>query len=137
MEHHSQVEHVEQLFAYLDAGGTAMAEAIYENAISTYTCDEQLSVEQDVLFRRSPIVHCLTAEMPNPGDYVTDDFSGVPLLVVRGQDGVVRGFLNVCRHRGARVIDGRGNRRRFSCPYHACCINLRVAWCHPDVTVVH
>ena len=42
-----------------------------------------------------------------------------PILVVRGDDGVVRTFLNVCRHRGAQVAEGCGHTRRFTCPYHA------------------
>ena len=40
-------------------------------------------------------------------------------LVVRGRDGRLRAFLNVCRHRGAKVADGFGTARVFSCPYHA------------------
>lgn len=56
-----------------------------------------------------------------PGDFVTHDLSGVPLLVVRGDDGEVKAFLNVCRHRGTRVEDlpcGNG-KRAFVCPYHS------------------
>jgi phenylpropionate dioxygenase-like ring-hydroxylating dioxygenase large terminal subunit len=58
---------------------------------------------------------------PSPGDFVTHDLGGVPLLVVRGDDGTVSAFLNVCRHRGTRVEDlpcGSG-KRAFVCPYHA------------------
>lgn len=57
--------------------------------------------------------------IPNPGDYFALDFVGVPLVVVRGHDGVVRAFANTCRHRGTRIAKGEGNCRIFTCPYHA------------------
>lgn len=59
--------------------------------------------------------------LPSPGDFVTHDLSGVPLLVVRGDDGKVSAFFNVCRHRGTRVEDlpcGQG-KKAFVCPYHS------------------
>lgn len=44
----------------------------------------------------------------------------VPVLMTRGKDGVVRAFLNVCRHRGAALFKkGAGKAPRFVCPYHA------------------
>ena len=43
----------------------------------------------------------------------------MPILVVRGRDDRLRAFLNVCRHRGAKVADGCGKARMFACPYHA------------------
>jgi phenylpropionate dioxygenase-like ring-hydroxylating dioxygenase large terminal subunit len=58
--------------------------------------------------------------MPEPGDYLTDDFSGVPILAVRQTDGSVKAMINVCRHRGARVASGHGNAGTgLVCPYHA------------------
>ena len=49
----------------------------------------------------------------------TDDYAGVPVLIVRGREGKLRAFLNVCRHRGAKVAEGCGEARLFVCPYHA------------------
>ena len=57
--------------------------------------------------------------IPKHGDYFTLEFAGVPVVVVRGKDGVVRAFSNVCRHRGARIMSGEGNARSFRCPYHS------------------
>ena len=61
------------------------------------------------------------SEIPRPGDYQCFDFIGEMLFAIRGHDGVVRAFHNVCRHRAARLLDGpRGNcTRRIICPYHA------------------
>jgi choline monooxygenase len=53
-----------------------------------------------------------------PGDYFTFDFIGEPLLIVRGDDGVLRGFYNVCRHRAGNPATDCGNRKLFRCGYH-------------------
>ena len=114
-----QVAQLRQLLDFLDTRTTAMADGIYRNPVTDYTCRDQLAAERDALFRRHPLVMGLGNDISNPGDFLTDDFSGVPLLVVRGEDGGAHGFLNVCRHRGSKVAEGRGNRKRFVCPYHA------------------
>ncbi len=57
--------------------------------------------------------------IPEPGDYFTVDFVGRPLIVVRGRDGEIRAFDNVCRHRGSTIMEGVGNCRVFVCPYHS------------------
>jgi phenylpropionate dioxygenase-like ring-hydroxylating dioxygenase large terminal subunit len=60
-----------------------------------------------------------TSEVPEPGDYVTRYLGTDPIIVVRSEDGVVRVFLNVCRHRGMRICrSDLGNSAHFRCPYH-------------------
>ena len=60
------------------------------------------------------------SQIPSPGDFITKDVVGAPVLIVRQQDGGARAFLNVCRHRGATVEQRTSGRcRRFVCPYHA------------------
>jgi phenylpropionate dioxygenase-like ring-hydroxylating dioxygenase large terminal subunit len=54
-----------------------------------------------------------------PGDHFSGFASHVPIVVVRGHDGELRGFVNVCRHRGHIVVDGAGRRASLQCPYHA------------------
>jgi choline monooxygenase len=53
-----------------------------------------------------------------PGDYFTFDLIGEPLLIARGEDGILRCFHNVCRHRAGNPASGCGNRRLFRCGYH-------------------
>jgi len=61
----------------------------------------------------------LSGDLPEPGSYLVHDAGGVPILVVRSADGRVRAFLDLCRHRGAQVVAGRGEGSgRFVCPYH-------------------
>src|SRR5262249_30723439 len=114
-----QVEQARKLLGYLYTKTTALAEAVYRNPVADYTCPAQSTRERDVFFRRGPFMVGLSCLLPKPGDYMTHDYSGVPMLLVRDDSGAPRGFLNVCRHRGARVAEGCGNGRRFSCPYHA------------------
>jgi phenylpropionate dioxygenase-like ring-hydroxylating dioxygenase large terminal subunit len=76
--------------------------------------------EVELFFRRSPVVVAFSDQVRQPGDFVTHDATGQPILVVRGTDGVLRAFLNVCRHRSATVEAkpcGSG-KRAFVCPYH-------------------
>ncbi len=59
-------------------------------------------------------------DVPGPGDYFQFKKLGVPLLVVRGTDGVIRCFSNTCQHRGAPVVrEERGSARRLRCQYHS------------------
>ena len=75
--------------------------------------------EVEKIFKRVPLLLAVTAEMPKPGDFKALEAAGVPVLLSRGQDGVVRAFINSCSHRGTNVaMEGRGNARRFMCPYH-------------------
>lgn len=59
------------------------------------------------------------SRIPDKGDYFLFEFAEESIIVVRGRDGVVRAFANVCRHRGSRVCwESEGNQRVFVCPYH-------------------
>jgi len=58
-------------------------------------------------------------DLTEPGCYRALDTPGGPVLAIRGEDGRVRVFANVCRHRGSLLLEGQGNCRRIVCPYHA------------------
>lgn len=58
-------------------------------------------------------------EVAKRGDFRTFDTVGGPALLMRGDDGVLRAFANVCRHRSSTLLEGCGNARRIICPYHA------------------
>ncbi len=84
--------------------------------------------ERERIFDRCWLYAAHESELPERGDYVTRTVGGRPVIVVRGQDGVVRALLNTCTHRGARVCgQPRGNARTFSCPYHAWTFDTRGA----------
>ena len=86
---------------------------------SAFVADDIYELELDRVFDRSWIFLAHESEIPNPGDYVSRMLGGVPVIMVRDENGVVRGHLNTCRHRGAKVCrSDAGNTRYFTCPYH-------------------
>jgi phenylpropionate dioxygenase-like ring-hydroxylating dioxygenase large terminal subunit len=76
-------------------------------------------VEMARLIRPSWQIVCHANDIPNAGDWRTLELLGESVIVIRGADGQVRAFANVCRHRGSRLVDGTGGcARRLTCPYH-------------------
>ncbi len=125
MRHDVQVKVLRRFFEARQARTTDMAERIHRNPATVYTDAGRFAAEWERLFRPGPLVVGLSADLPAVGDYFTTEAAGVPILLVRGEDGAARAFLNVCRHRGGRVADGRGRPgRAFTCPYHAWCYDI-------------
>jgi phenylpropionate dioxygenase-like ring-hydroxylating dioxygenase large terminal subunit len=87
----------------------------------TYWDPEFFELERQVVFRKSWHLVGHVNDVPASGDYLTFKFLNESILTVRGPDGRVRSFHNVCRHRAARLVDGeQGNcGKRITCPYHA------------------
>lgn len=109
-----------RLLDYQERPENSLAESIAYNETSVYVSEERFRLEQEVLFRKIPLVIGFSCEMAEVGDFLTDDNTGVPILVVRGEDGRLKAFLNSCRHRGAAIAEqrcGKG-RKHFACPYH-------------------
>ena len=83
-----------------------------------YVNADLLTVEKHKIFWRTWQIAGRSEQVRNPGDYITADLLGEPLLVVRGSDGVLRCFYNVCRHRAGPPAEGCGSRKVFRCGYH-------------------
>jgi len=89
-------------------------------SVTRYLDPAELAQERETIFRKRPLVIAHASELEAPGDFVTARMGEVPILVTRAQDGVVRAFVNACRHRGARLVDAeRGCKKLLTCPYHA------------------
>src|SRR5215218_6587758 len=84
-----------------------------------YSDPEQLRREQDRIFRGAWHYAGHAGELSRPGDFAARMAGHLPVVVVHGEDGILRAFLNVCRHRGSVVVEGTGNRRTLQCRYHA------------------
>lgn len=96
-----------------------MVDSTMENEVYRYTDPEHTKRELVEVFGASPRVVALSGQVPENGDFVTDDLSGDPLLIMRSADGVARAFYNVCVHRGTKVVcEEQGNRQRHACPFH-------------------
>src|SRR3954463_10839750 len=86
-----------------------------------YTDQDFFERERRAVFRTAWQVVWHLKDRPEAGDYQTLDFLGEQVLTLRGADGVVRSFHNVCRHRASRLADGSSGNcgHRLVCPYHA------------------
>ncbi|HTQ95703.1 MAG TPA: aromatic ring-hydroxylating dioxygenase subunit alpha [Candidatus Acidoferrum sp.] len=83
-----------------------------------YFDEKTFAEEKEKIFARTWQVVGHSSQVANPGDYFTTELIGEPLLLVRGSDGKLRGFYNVCRHRAGPPAEGCGSRRIFRCGYH-------------------
>ena len=91
---------------------------------SVYTSAEFLDREQDHIFRKDWLCAGRAEALPDPGDYLTMQIAGEPVIVLRDRAGAIRAMSNVCRHRMSTLLEGRGNTRAIVCPYHAWTYNL-------------
>ncbi len=107
-------------FVHAKAGTIDQEPEVLKVPARHYYEESRWRAEMDRVFKRMPLMLATSAELKNPGDYKSLEAVGVPVLISRGQDGDVRAFVNMCRHRGAVIQPaGRGNTKRFICPYHA------------------
>jgi len=101
-------------------GTVPLADDVAKVPVENYFDPDRWEFEMDKIFSRVPLVLGFSAELKKSGDYKAMEVCGVPLILVRSKDGIVRGFVNMCSHRGAQLVDnGCGKARSFACPYHA------------------
>lgn len=111
---------VRRLQANVEAGLPDMADAPMKVPAAGYADPARYRQEIEQIFLKVPLLVALSCDVREPGEFLAYEVAGRPIVVVRGDDGKVRTLLNVCRHRGARVVDEHcGSTRRFTCPYHA------------------
>ncbi len=117
-----QTEHelIEELLALKASKSTFLDPDVRRNPVDRYTSPDRFALERERIFKRLPTTVAHVSEISSPGDFVRREVHGVPLLITRNKAGEVNAFVNVCRHRGTRLVDDEaGCRHRFSCPYHA------------------
>ena len=86
---------------------------------AAYWSDDWLKLEQEHCFTRSWVFAGAEAELPESGNMKPIDIGGVPLIILRDQDNVIRALHNVCRHRGAKLVTEPCKKPNLTCPYHA------------------
>ncbi len=103
-----------------DLPGMAALERGETLPASWYTDSAFYAREQERIFRRSWQYVGLTEQVAKPGDFFTARAGDVPIVVARDQQGTLRGYVNVCRHRGSQLVNAeQGNRATLQCGYHA------------------
>lgn len=107
-----------------------------------YTSTDWFSREQDNLFSKTWSFFGLSSEISKPGDFLTGKVGRYPVAVVQNQDGELRAYHNLCRHRGTELLEGQGNTgKTLVCPYHRWTYGLNgdlrglpnKAECFPDI----
>lgn len=119
MQHDEQIALIRRALALIDASGSERGEPAV-SPVSRYLDPARHQHEVERIFRRYPLALCPSASLANPGDSFAIDVAGLPLVFVRGQDRELNGFVNACRHRGARLKPpGTSSQRALICPYHS------------------
>ncbi|MBB5686324.1 aromatic ring-hydroxylating oxygenase subunit alpha [Sphingobium boeckii] len=84
-----------------------------------YTDQDVFDFDMKAIFERAWTMVGFEIEFPQSGAYIALEIGSAAVIIVRGKDGIIRGFHNSCRHRGARICqEAAGRTPRFVCPYH-------------------
>lgn len=102
----------------LEAAGRPLENA-HAMPPSVYTSTDFLQQELAQIFAKEWICVGRSSDIANPGDYMTHEIAGQPVVVVRDKSGAIRALSNVCLHRMSTIVEGTGNKRLLVCPYHA------------------
>lgn len=108
---------IQRILKHIDDNTTDMGDEDWFEPVDNYHNMDRFRAEQR-LMRHLPAPFCPVAALPENGSYVSRIAAGVPLVVVRGDDGTIRGFRNACRHRGKQIAQGSGTAKVFRCTYH-------------------
>ena len=93
--------------------------ALPEIPVGRYTRDDFFQLERQHLWSKTWLLVGVANELPTPGSFRSYTLNGVPVVVVRGNDGAIRAFYNVCQHRGATLVTATsGAVKTFNCRYH-------------------
>ncbi len=84
-----------------------------------YESPELFALEKDKIYMKDWLAVARVEEIAKPGDFMTFEIVGEPIVVSRHQDGKLYAYYNSCAHRGVAVTTGKGNAAKFTCPYHA------------------
>lgn len=106
--------------------GPSQSLGVSQNAVTVYTDQRRLESEQRLL-RSLPIPMAHVSQLQGPGACLVHDGLGVPILIARDRDGALHAMLNVCRHRGTRLLEESGFckvRKGFHCRYHGWAYDL-------------
>jgi len=84
-----------------------------------YRNEDIAELEAEKIWKQDWVCTGLASELPETGDYLTFSIANERIFCVRDKQGTIRTFSNVCRHRMMQLLEGHGNNRRVTCPYHA------------------
>lgn len=120
MKHATQVETLRKMFKLREVDRDEdMLGRVVQVPASVYMDNAVLERELETAFRDYPLVVGASTQVREPGSYLLSPWDRLPFVVVRDKGGALRAFLNVCRHRGARLVSGNEKELKFfTCPFH-------------------
>ena len=114
-----------RLVDHLETGTqTDLADDVLEVDARVYTDPERLEAERRRIFQELPLLVGFSNEVAAPGERILFDGAGPPIVVIRGKDGSLRAFLNMCTHRAARLVSDCEPSQRLMCPFHGWTFDL-------------
>lgn len=126
VDRQTEIDLLKEVMALKTSGSFYLDETQAANSARAYCAPDRFMVERDSIFRRVPVMAAHASELNGPDSYMRRQVAGLPLLLTRDGTGQAHAFMNVCRHRGTRLVDdAAGCSKRFTCPYHAWTWNNR------------
>lgn len=121
MDQADQSKLLDRVVEHIRSGSRDVEAAPSSFSARNYCDEDRIAQESATLFSDFPVVVAASAQFPQEGSFIARQINGVPVLLSRQADGTIRGYLNVCLHRGAVVVpEGAGTcEGRHVCPYHA------------------
>lgn len=117
-------ELLRRMVAHVASGTTDMAPEPLSMDASVYTDPLRFAAEKRELFGARPVLACLSGDIPEPGDTRLFEETGTPILITRAQDGQLHAFLNMCTHRGAKLVPECTRKQALTCPFHGWTFSL-------------
>ncbi len=119
MDRQTEIALIKEVIGLAEQKTTGMDDTIAHSPISRYASPERFEREMTRIFKRKPMVVAHSSELEGPRAFLTKTYLDLPILLVRDEAGAVSAYLNVCRHRGAKLErEEAGCKRVFTCPYH-------------------
>lgn len=117
----TQRQLVKRILTHVEQRSTDLAPVEREYPVRGYLDTGLFDREISLVHTRRPILVAHVSQLAEPGDFVTDELYGVPIVLMRRSDGRIGGYVNVCRHRRARLVSDSHGRdlKDLVCPYHA------------------
>lgn len=119
MDRATEIELIKEVIGLADQKMAYLDDEITHSPIMRYMSPERFDREHAAIFRRKPIIACLSQDIAEYGAFIAKKVMGLPLILARDKTGKAQAFINVCRHRGAKLErEEKGCKHVFTCPYH-------------------
>lgn len=116
----SMIRQMQNLIQRVKADDRQLGDQVTRVPLAEYTDEDYFRREQATLFRNYPIILAHVSELPEPGSFLQQDALGIPIVITRDLEDNLHAFLNVCRHRGTRLVHEQQacQGKTLVCPYH-------------------